>query len=86
MSSTTSSKSTTPFSDNPCRCWKLPHMTSAYRPRNAGHDNPRRALLRQLLPDYLRRCLHVQIGGRSYGAFVLSMVKQRLLDSVHKPA
>ena len=33
------------------------------------HDNPRRALLRRLLPDYLRRCLHVQIGGRSYGAF-----------------
>ena len=33
------------------------------------HDNPRRALLRRLLPDFLRRCLHVQIGGRSYGAF-----------------
>ena len=33
------------------------------------HDNPRRAQLRRLLPDYLRRCLHVQIGGRSYGAF-----------------
>ena len=33
------------------------------------HDNPRRALLRQLLPDHLRRCLHVQIGGRNYGAF-----------------
>lgn len=33
------------------------------------HDNPRRARLRQLLPDYLRRCLHVQIGNRSYGAF-----------------
>ena len=33
------------------------------------HDNPRRALLRRLLPDYMRRCLHVQIGGRSYGAF-----------------
>ena len=33
------------------------------------HDNPRRALLRRLLPDYLRRCLRVQIDGRSYGAF-----------------
>ena len=33
------------------------------------HDNPRRALLRRLLPDFMRRCLHVQIGGRSYGAF-----------------
>ena len=33
------------------------------------HDNPRRAQLRRLLPDYMRRCLHVQIGGRSYGAF-----------------
>jgi hypothetical protein len=32
-------------------------------------DNPRRALLRRLLPDYLRRCLHVEIGGRRYGAF-----------------
>jgi len=33
------------------------------------HDNPRRALLKRLLPDYMRRCLHVQIGSRSYGAF-----------------
>ena len=33
------------------------------------HDNPRRALLQHLLPDVLRRCLHVQIGCRSYGAF-----------------
>ena len=33
------------------------------------HDNPRRALLRRLLPDVLRRCQHVQIGQRSYGAF-----------------
>lgn len=33
------------------------------------HDNPRRAMLRRLLPDYMRRCLHVQIGNRSYGAF-----------------
>ncbi len=33
------------------------------------HDNPRRAQLRRLLPDFLRRCMHVQIGGRCYGAF-----------------
>lgn len=33
------------------------------------HDNPRRAQLRRLLPDYMRRCLHLQIGNRSYGAF-----------------
>ncbi|MBQ4386222.1 MAG: hypothetical protein II822_01240 [Prevotella sp.] len=33
------------------------------------YDNPRRALLRQLLPDALRRCLHLKIGQRSYGAF-----------------
>ena len=26
-------------------------------------------MLRRLLPDYMRRCLHVQIGNRSYGAF-----------------
>ena len=33
------------------------------------NDNPRRALLRRMLPDVMRRCLHVEIGGRSYGAF-----------------
>lgn len=33
------------------------------------HDNPRRALLRKMLPDVMRRCLHVRIGNRSYGAF-----------------
>ncbi len=33
------------------------------------NDNQRRAIVRRLLPDYMRRCLHVQIGGRSYGAF-----------------
>ena len=33
------------------------------------HDNPRRALLRRMLPDVMRRCLHVRIGSRSYGAF-----------------
>lgn len=32
-------------------------------------DNPRRALLRRLLPDVLHRCLHVQIGQHHYGAF-----------------
>ena len=29
------------------------------------HDNPRRALLRKMLPDVMRRCLHVRIGNRS---------------------
>lgn len=33
------------------------------------NDNPRRAMLRLLLPDFMRRCLHVQIGNRSYGAY-----------------
>ena len=33
------------------------------------HDNPRRALLRRMLPDMMRRCLHVCIGNRDYGAF-----------------
>ena len=33
------------------------------------HDNPRRALLRRILPDVMRRCLHVRIGNRSYAAF-----------------
>ena len=32
-------------------------------------DNPRRAILRRLLPDVMRRSLHVQIGNREYGAF-----------------
>ena len=32
-------------------------------------DNPRRALVRRALPDLMRRCLHVQIGGHDYGAF-----------------
>jgi len=32
-------------------------------------DNPRRAMLCHILPDFLRRCLHVKIGQRSYGAF-----------------
>ena len=34
-----------------------------------AHDNPRRAILRRTLPDLMQRCLHVQIGSRSYGAF-----------------
>ena len=33
------------------------------------HDNPRRAILRRLLPDVMKRCLHVQIGDRSFGAY-----------------
>ena len=33
------------------------------------HDNPQRALVRRALPDLMRRCLHVQIGGHDYGAF-----------------
>ncbi len=33
------------------------------------NDNPRRAILRRVLPDVMRRSLHVKIGNRSYGAF-----------------
>lgn len=33
------------------------------------NDNPRRVLLRRRLPDVMQRCLHIQIGERSYGAF-----------------
>jgi len=33
------------------------------------HDNPRRAILRRLLPDVMQRCLHVKIGDQSFGAF-----------------
>lgn len=32
-------------------------------------DNPRRAILRKILPDVMRRSLHVRIGDRSYGSF-----------------
>ena len=32
-------------------------------------DNPRRAILRRTLPDVMQRCLHMQIGGHSYGTF-----------------
>ncbi len=32
-------------------------------------DNPRRAILRRLLPDFMRRCHHLKVGNRSYGAF-----------------
>ena len=33
------------------------------------NDNPRRAMLRRMLPDVMQRCLHVEIDGRRYGAF-----------------
>lgn len=33
------------------------------------HDNPRRAIIRRLLPDVMQRSLHLQIGGREYGTF-----------------
>ena len=33
------------------------------------HDNPRRAILRRLMPDVMQRCIHVRIGNRSFGAF-----------------
>jgi len=33
------------------------------------HDNPRRAILRRALPDLMQRCLHVQIGNRTFGSF-----------------
>ena len=33
------------------------------------HDNPRRAILRQSLPQLMQRSLHVRIGDRDYGTF-----------------
>lgn len=33
------------------------------------NDNPRRAIMRKALPDMMKRCFHVQIGNRSFGAF-----------------
>ena len=32
-------------------------------------DNPRRAVIRHARPEFMRRCLHVVIGGREYAAF-----------------
>ena len=32
-------------------------------------DNPRRAIVRHARPEFMRRCLHVVIGGREYAAF-----------------
>lgn len=32
-------------------------------------DNPRRAIIRRLKPDFMRRCLHIRIGGHDYAAF-----------------
>lgn len=32
-------------------------------------DNPRRAIIRHARPKFMRRCLHVVIGGREYAAF-----------------
>lgn len=32
-------------------------------------DNPRRAIMRRTMPDFMRRSFHVQIGGRDYGIF-----------------
>ena len=32
-------------------------------------DNPRRAIIRHARPEFMRRCLHVVIGGREYAAF-----------------
>ncbi len=32
-------------------------------------DNLRRALLRRAMPDVMKRCLHIQLAGHSYGAF-----------------
>ena len=33
------------------------------------NDNPRRSILRKLLPDVMRRCLKVRIGDHCYGTF-----------------
>lgn len=32
-------------------------------------DNPRRAIMRKTFPDFMRRCMHVLIGGHEYAAF-----------------
>lgn len=32
-------------------------------------DNPRRAIIRKLLPQFMQRCLHVSIDGQEYAAF-----------------
>lgn len=46
-------------------------LDSRHREAMVGYvkDNPRRAILRRSMPDFMQRCLHVMIGDRSYGAF-----------------
>lgn len=33
------------------------------------HDNPRRAIIRRLRPDFMQRCMHITINGTDYAAF-----------------
>lgn len=49
--------------------------TGTYCPRHLDamlryvDDNPRRAIICRLRPDFMRRCLHIRIAGREYAAF-----------------
>lgn len=50
-------------------------ITGAYDQRHFSamiryvEDNPRRAIIRRLRPQFMQRCLHVRIDGRDYAAF-----------------
>lgn len=47
-------------------------------------DNPRRAMIRRLHPDFMQRCLHLQIGECDYSAFgnIFLLQRARLLPVV----
>jgi len=47
-------------------CMDEEHLSNMVR---YVEDNPRRAIVRQLRPDFMKRCLHVNIDGRDYAAF-----------------
>lgn len=36
---------------------------------NYVNDNPRRAIIRHLRPDFMQKCLHIRIAGRDFAAF-----------------
>ena len=50
-------------------------MTGKYSARHFAamvryvEDNPRRAVIRRMRPQFMQRCLHVRIGNRDYAAF-----------------
>ena len=63
------------YDDTICLAERHADGTIAYDERHLAamihyvHDNPRRAIIRRLHPDFMQRCLCIKIGGHLYGAF-----------------